>query len=759
MNSPALLLVFFHDHLGSYINPNAEVVDSRSSNMSPTPTTQSRSSAAHSTSRIQPRFEFLIFTYLLRFTHREGRIGHNARAGLDHIFNIAFTPQDIPGEADEDPSDNSAQLNSLPDARISLATFILDGDFADVAAAALGALWSLLPNKLILPTLRGTKLGVMLDPAKEELWNNGERLSTDPEVDARLMAVSEFFEFLEDIITQCQSRMSYTPSIDSAEDQTRFAIHAINDQVSRIGESIAKATLDSIQSSFLESVLYPSILECSSTDRSAVAIMVYLDHLAMLEDGVLPRQLFGYLLDAGSSESRFTLKDLIVDNLRSEEPSSTTIAAQLLRRLEERHCTYVTDGLVTTVTVPSPVLPAKRLPTVNLGLNQRQGREWYTMLWDKIDPTHTPIDLSDDYRFHLADAISFIQEDDCFPDLDETSAEPHQLQDRVRPDDALLQALFFSLGQFMYRAPCENIQLTGAIAALAFCPYRSIEGWLIPDSEAGRRRTSSSCWDSDSEDDSAYTLKRKREKRERNLSKPNGRSDPAVYQILLGIVDQMSRLRSVIPPFDQILAAHRAAVSSQDYINLVRDIHVRVVDHPVQPLAPAPTTPTGSPAPKRRAGMMGTLASYLTPGRKASPGPAPSTPSGGGSSSVEGPTTPRQLPSQDPAMAKDPSNVNDLHSSTRQEVDATSSPVRHGPFRAKAPVGTYTTRTGETVPTELLETAHVIDSVPPRDRDTRRVQLDRVLDNYLIMEEFLQELVAVISARQALGIDRVSYGQ
>jgi hypothetical protein len=156
---------------------------------------------------------------------------------------------------------------------------------------------------------------------------------------------------------------------------------------------------------------------------------------------------------------------------------------------------------------------------------------------------------------------------------------------------------------------------------------------------------------------------------------------------------------------------------------------------------------------------MGTLASYLTPGRKASPGPAPSTPSGGGSSSVEGPTTPRQLPSQDPAMAKDPSNVNDLHSSTRQEVDATSSPVRHGPFRAKAPVGTYTTRTGETVPTELLETAHVIDSVPPRDRDTRRVQLDRVLDNYLIMEEFLQELVAVISARQALGIDRVSYGQ
>jgi len=47
MISPALLLVFFHDHLGSCINPNAEVVDSRSSNMSPTPTTQSRSSAAH----------------------------------------------------------------------------------------------------------------------------------------------------------------------------------------------------------------------------------------------------------------------------------------------------------------------------------------------------------------------------------------------------------------------------------------------------------------------------------------------------------------------------------------------------------------------------------------------------------------------------------------------------------------------------------------------------------------------------------------
>src|ERR1700722_14012428 len=59
---------------------------------SPPPSQVTVTSAPTSSIPKKPEYEFLLFNYLLRFVHREGRIGDFARAGLLFLMDVAMSP-------------------------------------------------------------------------------------------------------------------------------------------------------------------------------------------------------------------------------------------------------------------------------------------------------------------------------------------------------------------------------------------------------------------------------------------------------------------------------------------------------------------------------------------------------------------------------------------------------------------------------------------------------------------------------------------
>lgn len=121
--------------------------------VSPTPSQETVTSAPLSSAAKKPEYEFILFNYLLRFVHREGKIGEFARAGLLFLMDVAMSPgvsiHRIAG--DELKASSSASTLQAPravsdpitDAALSLAEYILDGDFSEVLGAGLGAVYSL----------------------------------------------------------------------------------------------------------------------------------------------------------------------------------------------------------------------------------------------------------------------------------------------------------------------------------------------------------------------------------------------------------------------------------------------------------------------------------------------------------------------------------------------------------------------------------------------------------------------------------------
>jgi hypothetical protein len=693
------------------------------------------------------------------------------------LFDIAFLPDD---EAHyPSGSSSNVQQDPLYDARISLATFILDGDFADVMAAGLGAIWSLLPSKLKVPTLGeiareenesgGMILGAGPQDGQEGDDDDVVRFSTDGDVRDQLEMLLKLFGFLQDILTRCSSgspadATSETMSLSSSSESTmNDPSPKVQSRSEMLGRSLTEASLQSMQASFLDSVLYPSILECSSKDGSAVAIMTYLDVLfSNIDDGPLLDRILTYLLNIGdeSRESRFTLKDLIIDNIRSEDAQASAAALRLLRTLSVEHCARMADGMLTT-------LVDIHRPSRGAPVTERSETELHSSLIEKLDPNQVHLDQSTGYNSYLADMHASIQTDRCFNrfhafDGMDPQGPGRRGRDKVRPNDPLLRTLLFALGRLLSRTPNENVALTGALVSLASCPNRSIAGWLLYDEQESdpwaRHRQSSSGSDSDSDvesDDKAHLP-----------SKTHAKPDPpAMYQILSHLTSQISTFRARIPEFDHLLSERRQGLLYTDGLDEAMNVMLEMDIPASSSIFGTPTTPTQSPMPasKKKVGMMGTLASFLTPGRKtpaSSPGPVTPQRSSTIPNTDMTASTGREGPGPSPFKAHYDTLVG-------QEVEAAPSPVRSGVWSPATRMGPAGLAGGNVAleveyrPASSLDTAHAISDEDHEDEvkegGRRRVSLSTALDNCIILEEFCKELVGVISARRALGVDEVSF--
>ncbi|CAJ0646864.1 5547_t:CDS:2 [Entrophospora sp. SA101] len=540
---PALLNIFFYDanwlttpqkytkkELGLSLNisnnQDGNIDDGAS--MTSNSTTDHAKTTEFTEETEKPEYEFFLFAYLLQFVHREGKCGDFARTGLLFIMELADG---------------------------QLADYILESDFANIMAAGLGALYSQLPRKLMVKSSSGgltnatlLRFGDNTSAELEKLRSGGIEVSSSPAFKSQLDSFLKLLEFCQDILNRCPN------------------------------SEISTALLQNIKAHFLENILYPSILECSDTDGSSVAVISYIDIiLQTLDQEELVDLVVGFLMDSDSDEEnswnqtlpnnkaakrqstinwfsgidtnsntsspyftaigRFTLKDLIFSRLRSSSQSTVIAALKLLQNLISKHCWYSIKLLnieldENATCFPSPnymiesfhnndlhSLSGAPIPKpITMSHHLRELDLFYSLIL-AINPKQSVEIITNGYESYVRDAEANIEADLCYrigQDLEWTEEGPahpktnknkgknysaysqgknpkkhshaethhvlkHKLNptDRLKPADSLLQILIGTLSNFFAHSPELNLTLTGVISALAICPYRSLEGWLV----------------------------------------------------------------------------------------------------------------------------------------------------------------------------------------------------------------------------------------------------------------------------------------
>lgn len=861
--------------------PNEQTSAGLSDEQSSIPSGETQSTTLAPSVTKKPEYEFLLFNYLLRFVHREGQIGDFARAGLLFLMDVAMSPIENARTDDASAMSASASSDTVPadpnaDAALALAEYILDGDFSEVLAAGLAAVYSVLPTKLeVRPPAPSESMqsgGMILGSTSAELSNlareeaeaeqeqkrgMGLEYSSNPDFKARLDHFLKLLEFLQDVLKRNVSKDLFDSGLEASV---------------LVGSAIARSILDAVRRGFLENVLYPSILECSDADGSAVAVMSYIEvMIRTLENGQLGDLLVEFLMSEDNDElarsrsraqgtlmlsggpppskpfkpdrstklrrrkstamallemeapearrqseyftsmGRFTLKDLLLSNLRSKSQPTATAALQLLQSLLLQYCGLCVDRLLivmrdaSATSFPQPaVLPAPledikspiivddddetfvypgiediKTPTRPSGDSltistifvQPDTTYWtheremglYLTLVSRVDPHHDEDAFSTGYDHYLRDALTAIENQLCFR-LDIEPEARASLKHRLNPNDPVLSLVLENLRKFFSNSPEMNMALTGVLATLAICPDRSLAGWLTfaPTEKMSTpdRRIQDldilAAYEDDGDDRSVdYRIE---EKLASEHSLPASSVDeqmrPVVHSIFHGLVAQLERYRQMVPEFDRYLLERRQGLlfseNLTDALTLALDFDANGPSTPTSSAFPGgtPSAEPETPKPKTKAkNASSSLVSFLTP-KKSKP------------AKTSQPETPT---SRGGHKAVDASPFGPHYQQT--------SAIVVEPFMAPAPsTGPWTPRKPRKWNADeedvFASSGHWGDKSygPERDEEDEEdkppkanITLSQLLDNVVILEESIKELVAIIHARRSLGIDSIRY--
>ncbi len=434
----------------------------RSSLQAPSPqpdSSQSTFSAAPSSDAPreapQYRYSLPIFSYLLRFIHREGKVGEVARAGVLFCFNLAMgksaflSPSQRPGSPLPPPPPSSSPtiptheaLLSAPDddarsakgsdassakrrrkqqqaapvlstreALLQLARIIERSDFALVFGASLGAVYGLLPGKLLVASTHGggggaggaqaglavsgpsaaapTGMSIGSGPRSEaekraraeSLAQQGVYSSEDEFVRSQIKLLASLLDFAQDVL----SAVLDDPTSHSARLTTpELAEHAR--ELVEIGENIAADIASAVRLNFLRNILYPALLECNDADGSATAVLSYLEAMLLCIDDASPLAniIIGYLCadDANDEQAQSSGESTDTENRTRRRKSTALLRLEQGARASSRseyfsdaHGRYTLKDLIfghiTSATQPDTLSAALRLTSTFF---QRHGR-------------------------------------------------------------------------------------------------------------------------------------------------------------------------------------------------------------------------------------------------------------------------------------------------------------------------------------------------------------------------------------------------
>ncbi|KAK4052896.1 hypothetical protein OIO90_004172 [Microbotryomycetes sp. JL221] len=269
--------------------------------------------------RSKREHDFILFAYLLRFVHREGSIGDDARAGLLSLIDIAMGASTPGGHAMlRTDSSVTARPGTMPytssavrEAALVFAEYLLDSDFAEVLGAGVAALFGLLPSKLAIMPPAGSGSSstpgktASQDPLNEGINSQGmvlggmgalgdeddpEEAETRRQADERALLASgvgiagteEFRESLDGWLKLVEFTQEVLHRLEDPHDDLQSADRPVDEdagQQALVTQALSSSILSSLRTLFLQAVLYPSILESSDQDGSAVAVLSYLDAL------------------------------------------------------------------------------------------------------------------------------------------------------------------------------------------------------------------------------------------------------------------------------------------------------------------------------------------------------------------------------------------------------------------------------------------------------------------------------------------------
>ncbi|PHZ13468.1 uncharacterized protein RHIMIDRAFT_312679 [Rhizopus microsporus ATCC 52813] len=769
---PALLNIFFHDKhwlTTPQKNTDHHPLDNYDNHLKQ-PEQQQQQQEPQA-----PEYEFLLFTYLLRFVHREGRSGDFARTGLLFLMEMAND---------------------------QLGDFILGSDFATIMAAGLGALYSQLPRKLIVqdeidstcsnPTtfLLG-ECSIDTPPQSRIRFPLGMSVeySDSPEFRFQLDSFLKLLEFCQDVLTRC-------PNAD-----------------------ICSSLLNNVRTIFLENILYPSILECSDTDGSSVAVISYIDLiLQTVQQEDLARVVVGFLMDEehqpldpdtndeGSSMrhldinkiTHFTLKDLIFSRLQSNSQTAVIATLKLLKTLVMNHCRYALRLLSVDPDIN------KKATTVSHHLREV---ELYFSLIIAIDSTHAKDILSSGYEGYLRDIEAIIDNDGCYHHLkpyndrsrsgvketpktkrrrsfkygqryedlkkeeDERKRQARAakplFRHRIRPSDQLLQILLSLLSHFFTQSAELNLALTGVITALALCPYRSLEGWIAfsesdqtspddvlilnPNGQATASQPKIRSQDiyahfeatapvdeDDEEDDRSIDFGAERESAK--VTRPTFfKSYPPFFTLLRTLTQQIDYYRSEIPAFDALLEERRNALITGE---------VSFIDRKL--MSPSSSTTTNVSRSNHVSTQFNRRPSVLRPTSTETPALSPSS----SSSTMVGSRLGHGSQINMTAVMNNPMSPLALH--IRKTTSVRIQPLFPSHFvdEREEPILDLDDEDEHT----FAPKAGIDPSKAKKRHDkSTEITLSMLLNNVVILEESIKELVALMQVRRSLGIDEVTY--
>ena len=796
----------------------------------------------------KPEYEFLLFNYLLRFVHREGHIGEFSRAGLLFLMDVAMSS----GESETETAKSDRNLSifdPINDAALALAEYILDGDFSEVLGAGLGAVYSLLPTKLGFfrqsvtsesdnaMKIGGTGLAAdeereQLASQKEENLAVGIEDARSPEFKAKIDHLLKLLMFLQDVLRR----------------------NVVNVNASAlVGTAIVQSILDAVRRIFLENVLYPSILECSDTDGSAVAVMSYIEVMVRtLRDGPLANLLVDFLVNEDNDDprsrqrphsmltlgadvppsqpsddkrmrhrrrqssamfllemeapasrkpsgyftsmGRFTLKDLLLSNLRSKSQPTATTALQLLQTMLlyhplltiERILIVIPDPFATAFPNPAIIQKPQRQevleeededtefkypgadeldsplssylegplfvqPETTFSTHERE-MGLYLALISRVDPSHDGDSFSTRYDHYLHDALVAIQSQPVYWEglEDSLGEDPKQRSKHLlNVNDPVISLLLESLTTFFSNNPDFNIGLTGVFATLATHPDRSLAGWLtfnLNDPSSNERTYETADNDEDGDDRSFDFEIEERLANDTNYlpaATLNESTRPVMHTIFHGLVTQLEHYRHTVDNFDQFLLERRQGLLFSENLTDALNLALDITNDPQlsKPVAEAVQKPKTKP----KASASSSLVSFLTPKKsKPAKSAAPLEPS----------TPPQKLASR--SVSASPFVTHYQHTNS----------VKVEPFVAPVPSSGPWTPSKSKNWSVMEEDVFGSGWVEKEDEETHQddkitqmssVTLSQLLDNVVILEENIKELVAIIHARRSLGIDSLRY--
>ncbi|KAI9228117.1 MAG: Retinoic acid induced 16-like protein-domain-containing protein [Piptocephalis tieghemiana] len=450
---PDLLNIFFHDR--TWLNtpmkrpfprvpdpPMTAIPSTSSPSGSPTHDGNSGGGDEHPV----PDYEFLLFTYLLRFLHREGQSGDYARTALLFILELADG---------------------------ALGEFVLHASsFPAVAAAAVGALYSQLPRALA-------------QPGSEE----AEDKEAGEEFHEGLDGFVKSLEFCQDILARCP-----TPGIGEALLRNVQAVFL---------ENILWPSLQSCVESdgSAEAVFsYVDVVLRVVTKQPTIKVMIQ-RFLRMRGNEEIRSQ--ADLEDEEVEESPtegFDLKRLLIRTILSSStsPSTLTAALNLLSTIITRHCEcawrFIGGKYVETVDtdeeedeeeegLENEETEARR---VYREVRDGEGRVMahrfelalYMSALASLDPSIAPDspEFLSSYEAYLGEAECVLS--CCRPTHLAQALSRSMLEDSATSESALPRRILELLAGYWSQSRHLNLAISGTIAAMASCPLRLLDGWM-----------------------------------------------------------------------------------------------------------------------------------------------------------------------------------------------------------------------------------------------------------------------------------------